>query len=182
MKISRNPDGSKATELSVDGNHNTLMQLHGDTAIKAVHGSSGQISDVANITQTGEFNFVARPSVNGVDVALATDGESSLDTVQRTIVDNLTTVITLCPVQETVNVLYSVQGEVVYENGELTVRKSPAGFKVEATRAADTGYFSKLEFSASESNGSLLLNVIGSGEGQITNFKYRVNKVNTLYL
>ena len=65
MKISRNRDGSKATEISVDETENTLMQLHGDTAIKAVHGTSGQVSDVANITQSGEFDFVARPSVGG---------------------------------------------------------------------------------------------------------------------
>lgn len=182
MKISRNPDGSKATELSVDENHNTLMQLHGDTAIKAVHGESGQISDVASITQTGEFDFVARPSVNGVDVALTTDGQESLITESITIVDNLSAVISLCPVQETVNVLYSVQNEDVYENGEMTIRKSAVGFRIETVKSADAGSFSNLEFSANESNGSLLLNVIGSGEGKITSFKYRVNKINTLYL
>lgn len=182
MKISRHPDGSKATEISVDESENTLMQLHGDTAIKAVHSTSGQVSDVANITQTGEFDFVARPSVGGVDVALATDGESSLETIERTIVDNATTVISLCPVQEMVNVLYSIQNQGAREHGTITITKSATGFSLSSEQNAEEGYFSDIEFSASESNGSLLLNVIGSGAGLITDFKYRVNSVNTLYL
>ena len=182
MKISRHSDGSKATEISVNESDNTLMQLHGDTAIKAVHGTSGQVSDVANITQTGEFDFVARPSVGGVDVALATDGESSLETIERTIVDNATTVISLCPVQEMVNVLYSIQNQGAREHGTITITKSATGFSLSSEQNAEEGYFSDIEFSASESNGSLLLNVIGSGAGLITDFKYRVNSVNTLYL
>ena len=182
MKISRHKDQSKATEIGVDENDNTLMQLHGDTAIKAVHGTSGQVSDVANITQTGEFDFVARPSVGGVDVALATDGESSLETIERTIVDNATTVISLCPVQEMVSVLYSIQNQGAREHGTITITKSAMGFSLSSEQNAEEGYFSDIEFSASESNGSLLLNVIGSGAGLITDFKYRVNSVNTLYL
>ena len=182
MKISRHSDGSKATEISVNESDNTLMQLHGDTAIKAVHGTSGQVSDVANITQTGELDFVARPSVGGVDVALATDGESSLETIERTIVDNATTVISLCPVQEMVNVLYSIQNQGAREHGTITITKSATGFSLSSEQNAEEGYFSDIEFSASESNGSLLLNVIGSGAGLITDFKYRVNSVNTLYL
>ena len=182
MKISRHPDGSKATEIGVDESENTLMQLHGDTAIKAVHRTSGQVSDVASITQTGEFDFVARPSVGGVDVALSTDGEGSLETIERTIVDNATTVISLCPVQEMVNVLYSIQNQGAREHGAITITKSATGFSLSSEQNAEEGYFSDIEFSASESNGSLLLNVIGSGAGLITDFKYRVNSVNTLYL
>lgn len=182
MKISRHQDGSKATEISVNESENTLMQLHGDTAIKAVHGTSGQVSDVANITQTGEFDFVARPSVGGVDVALSTDGEGSLETIERTVVDNATTVISLCPVQEMVNVLYSIQNQGAREHGTITITKSATGFSLSSEKNAEEGYFSDIEFSASESNGSLLLNVIGSGAGLITDFKYRVNSVNTLYL
>lgn len=182
MKISRHSDGSKATEISVDESDNTLVQLHGDTSIKVVHGTSGQVSDVANITQTGELDFVARPSVGGVNVALSTDGEGSLETIERTIVDNATTVISLCPVQEMVNVLYSIQNPGVREHGTITITKSATGFSLSSEQNAEEGYFSDIEFSASESNGSLLLNVIGSGAGLITDFKYRVNSVNTLYL
>lgn len=182
MKISRRSDGSKATELSVDESDNTLMQLHGNTAIKAVHGNSGQVSDVANITQTGEFDFVARPSVGGVDVALATDGEGNLETQYRTIVDNTTTVITLCPVQYFVSVLYRMQNQGANESGTVTIIKTANGFEASAEQRAEDGYFSDLEFAASESNGSLLLNVIGSGSGLITDFYYRVNQVNSLYL
>lgn len=182
MKISRHSDGSKATEISVDESENTLMQLHGDTAIKAVHGTSGQVSDVASITQTGEFDFVARPSVGGVDVALATDGEGSLDTIELTIVDNATTLIALCPVQEMVNVLYAVRNDGAREHGNITITKTSSGYAVSVEQHANVGYFSDIEFSASENNGSLLLNVIGNGTGLITDFKYRVNTVNTLYL
>lgn len=182
MKISRHKDQSKATEINVDESGNTLMQLHGNTTIKAVHGTSGQVSDVANVTQTGEFDFVARPSVGGVNVALSTDGEGSLETQYRTIVDNTTTVITLCPVQEIICVLYSIQNQGAYENGELTIRKSSNGFSVSASKFADDGYLSDVKFTASESNGSLLLNVVGSGAGLITDFYYRVNQINSLYL
>lgn len=182
MKISRHLDGSKATELSVDESDNTLLQLHGDTAIKAVHGTSGQISDVANVTQTGEFDFVARPSVGGVDVALSTDGEGSLETQYRTIVDNTTTVIALCPVQYLVEVLYKVQNSGANETGTITIIKTANGFNASTEQRAEDGYFSDVEFTASESNGSLLLNVVGSGSGLITDFYYRVNSVNTLYL
>ena len=182
MKISRHADGSKATELSIDEQDNTLFSLHGDTAIKSVHGTSGQVSDVATVTQSGEFDFVARPSVGGVDVALATDGEGSLETQYRTIVDNATTVITLCPVQHSVTVLYRVQNQGANESGTITIIKTANGFDASAEQRAESGYFSDLEFSASESNGSLLLNVVGSGAGLITDFYYRVNQVNSLYL
>ena len=158
------------------------MQLHGDTSIKAVHGTSGQVSDVANITQSGEFDFVARPSVGGVDVALATDGESSLETQLRTVVDNATTVIALCPVQEMVTVLYAIQNQGAREHGSITITKTASGFSATTEQNAETGYFSDIEFTAGESNGSLLLNVVGSGAGLITDFKYRVNQVNSLYL
>lgn len=182
MKISRYPDLRKSTDIEIDETDNTQMKLHGDTSIKSVHRDSGSVSDVATITQSGEFNFVARPSVNGVDVALATDGEGSLETIERTIVDNVTTIIALCPVQEIVSVLYAIRNDGSREHGEITITKSSSGFSVSAVNHAETGYFSDIEFSASESNGSLLLNVVGSGAGLITDFKYRVNSVNTLYL
>lgn len=182
MKISRHSDGSKATEISVDESENTLMQLHGNTAIKSVHGTSGQVSDVANVTHTGEFDFVARPSVGGVDVALSTDGEGSLETQYRTISDSSTTPIALCPVQHSVTVLYRLQNAGANESGTITIIKTANGFDASAEQRAEEGYFSDLEFTASESNGSLLLNAVGSGAGLITDFYYRVNQVNSLYL
>lgn len=182
MKISRNPDGSKALEIGVTESNDSKLAFHGDTAITSTHKSTGAVSDVASITETGEMDFTRRPSVGGVDVALATDGEGSLETIERTIVDNATTVISLCPVQEMVNVLYSIQNQGAREHGTITITKSATGFSLSSEQNAEEGYFSDIEFSASESNGSLLLNVIGSGAGLITDFKYRVNSVNTLYL
>lgn len=182
MKISRHADGSKATEIGVDENGNTVMNLQGDTPIKAIHRDTGSISDVANITHTGEMDFTRRPSVGGVDVALATDGEGSLETEYRTIVDNSTTVITLCPVQHSVTVLYRVQNAGTNESGTITIIKTANGFDASTEQRAEDGYFSDIEFTASESNGSLLLNVVGSGAGLITDFYYRVNSINTLYL
>ena len=182
MKISRNPDGSNALEIGVTESNDSKLTFHGDTAITSTHKATGAVSDVASITQTGEMDFTRRPSVGGIDVALATDGEGSLETIERTIVDNATTVISLCPVQEMVNVLYSIQNQGAREHGTITITKSATGFSLSSEKNAEEGYFSDIEFSASESNGSLLLNVIGSGAGLITDFKYRVNSVNTLYL
>lgn len=182
MKISRYQDFRKSTEIEMDASDNTQMKLHGGTTIKSIHRDSGSVSDVATITQSGEFDFVARPSVNGVDVALSTDGEGSLETIERTIVDNQTTLINLCPVQELVTVLYAIRNDGSREHGEITITKSSIGFTVSAVQHAEVGYFSDIEFSATEDNNSLLLNVIGSGAGLITDFKYRVNQINTLYL
>ena len=182
MKISRNPDGSNALEIGVTESNDSKLAFHGDTAITSTHKATGAVSDVASITETGEMDFTRRPSVGGIDVALATDGEGSLETIERTIVDNATTVISLCPVQEMVNVLYSIQNQGAREHGTITITKSATGFSLSSEQNAEEGYFSDIEFSASESNGSLLLNVIGSGAGLITDFKYRVNSVNTLYL
>ena len=182
MKISRHSDGSKALEVGVTETDDSKLSLHGNTAITSTHKTTGSVSDVANITETGEMDFTRRPSVGGVDVALATDGEGSLETIERTLVDNTTTVVSLCPVQEMVSVLYSIQNQGAREHGLITITKSVSGFSVSAEQNAEVGYFSDIEFTASESNGSLLLNVVGSGAGLITDFKYRVNQVNTLYL
>ncbi len=182
MKISRHADGSKATELSVTETGDTKMEMQGDTKMTSVHRDTGVVSDVATITQTGGMNFNERPSVGGIDVALATDGEGSLETQERTIVDNATTIIALCPVQEVVTVIYSLANTGANEKGFITITKGSTSFGVNVEQHASDGYFADIEFSASESNGSLLLNVIGSGAGLITDFKYRVNSVNTLYL
>ncbi|AUR89486.1 hypothetical protein NVP1123O_57 [Vibrio phage 1.123.O._10N.286.48.F3] len=182
MKISRHADGSKALEISVTETDDSVLSLQGDTAVTAKHRTSGEVSSVATITQAGSVDFVDRPSVGGVNVALATDGEGSLETQERTVLDNSTTVIALCPVQELVTVLYAIRNDGAREHGEITITKSSSGFSVSASQHAETGYFSDIEFSATENNGSLLLNVVGSGAGLITDFKYRVNSVNTLYL
>jgi hypothetical protein len=182
MKISRHQDGSKSLEIGTTEADDSIISLQGDTSITSKHRDSGEVSSVATITQSGSFDFVGRPSVGGVDVALATDGESSLETVERTIVDNAATVIALCPVQEMVTVLYALRNDGAREHGEITITKSSSGFATSSSKNAEAGYFGEIEFSASESNGSLLLNVIGSGAGLITDFKYRVNAVNTLYL
>lgn len=182
MKLSRHKDCSKASEISIDDNDNTLMQLHGTTAIKAVHGTSGQISDVAQITQTGEFDFVARPSVGGVDVALATDGESSLETQQLTIADSQTYSIAVGPVQRLTTVIYAISQNGVSESGTVQISQSSTGFDIFPVRTASPGYYAQIEFSATDSNGQLMLNVVGLGAGLLHTFEYRVNAVNTLYL
>lgn len=186
MKISRHADGSKATEISVDESNNTLMQLHGNTAIKAVHGTSGQVSDVATVTQSGEMDFVARPSVGGVDVALATDGEGSLETQQLTIADNQTYNLVLGPVQRITTVLYAVSQNGVSETGTVQISQSATGFDLFPIRTAQPGYFAKIEFSATDNNGQLMLDVVGIatglGAGLLHKFEYRTNAINTLYL
>lgn len=182
MKISRHPDGSKATEITVTETDDTDMTLQGDTKITSRHRNTGVISDVAIISQTGGMDFNERPSVGGVDVALATDGEGTLDTTERTITDNTTTLVVLCPVQEMVSVLYSLTNAGTNEKGFLTITKLVTGFTVAREQHAQDGYFSDIDFNVTESNGALLLNVIGNGTGLITDFKYRVNSVNTLYI
>ncbi len=182
MKFSRNSDQSRATEIGIDENDNTIIDLHGDTPIRSIHRDTGVVSDVASISHTGEINFNRRPSVGGVDVALATDSEGSLETQYRTIVDSSITVITLCPVQHSVAVLYRAQNAGTNESGTITIIKTANGFDTSTEQRAEDGYFSDIEFTASESNGSLLLNVVGSGAGLITDFYYRVNQVNSLYL
>ncbi|MCP4259886.1 MAG: hypothetical protein GY774_20595 [Planctomycetes bacterium] len=182
MKIGRNKDGSKAIEISTTETNDSILHLQGDTTLTSEHRGTGEISTVGTITQTGGLNLTERPSVGGVDVALATDGEGSLETQERTVVDNVTTVIALCPVQEMVNVLYALRNDGAREHGNITITKTSSGYAVATEQHAETGYFGDIEFSASENNGSLLLNVIGNGTGLITDFKYRVNTVNTLYL
>lgn len=182
MKISRHSDGTKALEIGVTETDDSFLALQGNTAVTSKHRDTGEVSSVASITHTGSVDFVDRPSVGGVNVALATDGEGSLETIERTIVDNATTLIALCPVQELVTVLYAARNDGAREHGEIILTKSATGYSTSTVQHAETGYFSDLEFTASENNGSLLLNVIGSGAGLITDFKYRVNTVNTLYI
>ena len=182
MKIARNKQGTRATEISMDESEDTLVQLHGNTALKSVHKTSGQVSDVANITETGEFDFVARPSVGGVDVALATDGEGSLETNQLTIADNQIYNLVLGPVQRMTTVLYAVSQNGVSESGTVQISQSASGFDIFTIRTSSPGYYAKIEFSATDNNGQLMLNVAGLGEGLLHTFEYRANAVNTLYL
>jgi hypothetical protein len=182
MKIGRNQDGSKAIEISVTETNDSILHLQGDTSLTTEHSTTGEVSTIGTIAQTGGIDFNERPSVGGVDVALATDGEGSLETQERTVVDNATTVIALCPVQELVTVLYALRNDGAREHGIVTITKTSTGYAVSTEQHAEVGYFGDIEFSASENNGSLLLNVIGNGTGLITDFKYRVNTVNTLYL
>lgn len=182
MKISKNADGSKAVEIAPTDSGDTVLHLQGDTAMTADNRETGYRSPVADIRQTGEVDFYSRPSVGGVDVALSTDSDESLETVSRTIMDNSTTVIPICPVQRVVNVLYFARNSGTSEAGNIRITQGATGFTVTVQQDAEPGYFSDLEFSASENNGSLLLSVIGSGAGLVTDFEYRVNATNTLYL
>lgn len=182
MKISNNKELLKPVELVNTDDGGTSLKLQGDATITVEHKTTDEVSTVAVVRESGEMDFIARPSVGGVDVALATDGDSSLDSEERTIVDNASSVIALCPVQEMVSVLYALRNDSVREHGTITISKSSTGFTVVTDRNAEDGYYGDIEFSASENNGSLLLNVVGSGAGLITDFKYRVNAVNTLYL
>ena len=104
------------------------------------------------------------------------------DTKQVTIMDNVTSVIPVTTVQRMVNVLYQIENSGSHESGNITITQKANGFDVSVVKNAEIGYFSDIEFTASESNGSLMLNVVGSGAGLITDFYYRVNSINTLYL
>ncbi len=182
MKISSYPDLRKSIDIETTETDDSLISLQGDTVLRAKNRLTGEQSTIATLTQSGEMDFSARPSVGGVDVALATDGEGSLETQERTIVDNATTIIALCPVQEVVTVIYSLANTGANEKGFITITKGATSFGVNVEQHASDGYFADIEFNVSENNGSLLLSVIGSGAGLITDFKYRVNSVNTLYL
>lgn len=182
MKISRHQDGSRATEITSDENDNSVVRLHGDSVLEATNADSGEKSTVATISQHGQFDFVQRPRVADEEVALRSETGVDITTIDRTIVDNVTTIISLCPVQPLVTVLYSFSNQGAEEKGTLTICEHLGNYIVSAEQVAQAGYFAPIEFSAQENNGSLLLNVIGSGTGLISDFKYRVNTVNTLYL
>lgn len=182
MKISRYEDGSKSIEVRHDDNDDSIVEYNGDVTVRTKHRDSGEVSTVANISQHGEYDFIQRPRVDGEQVALISETGVDITSTHRTIVDNLTTTIALCPVQETVTVLYSVSNLGATEKGVITITEHFGNYITSVEQHSQEGYFADLEFTASESNGSLLLNVIGSGAGLITDFKYRVNTVNTLYI
>lgn len=182
MKISKNKDGSKAIEISPTESGDTVMHLQGDTSITSDNRATGYRSNVATVGQSGGVDFFQRPSVGGIDVALTGDMGIDTDTKQVTIIDNLTSVIPITTVQRVVNVIYQIENSGSQESGNITITQAANGYNVSVVQSAEVGYFSDIEFTASELNGSLLLNVIGSGSGLITNFYYRVNSINTLYL
>ena len=182
MKIGRNQDGSKAIEISVTEANDSVLHLQGDTALTAEHRTSGEISTIGTITQTGGIDLTERPSVGGVNVALATDGEGSLETEQITIADNQTYNLVLGPVQRITTVLYAVSQNGVSESGTVQISQSATGFDLFPIRTAASGYYAQIEFSATDNNGQLMLNVVGLGAGSLHTFEYRTNAVNTLYL
>ncbi|MCP4991358.1 MAG: hypothetical protein GY928_36485 [Colwellia sp.] len=182
MKISRHRDGSRATEITSDVNDNSVLNLHGDAVITTENPNTNEKSTVANISQHGAVDFVQRPRVADEEVALKSETGVDISTTERTIVDNVNTIIALCPAQPLVTVLYSFENVGADEKGTITISEHNGNYLVTTEQHALEGYFADVEFTATENNGSLLLNVIGQGTGQITQFKYRVNTVNTLYL
>lgn len=182
MKISRHKDGSKAIELAVTETEDSKLEFQGDTTVTANDRLTGETSTVATISQHGSMNFNQRPTVAGQNVALESDTAVDLSTKHQTIIDSSTAIIALCPAQEMVTVLYSIQNEACNEKGIITITETDFGYSASSEKRADVGSFSAIEFGVRESNGSLLLDVIGSGAGLITDFKYRVNTVNTLYV
>lgn len=188
MKLSRYPDGSRATELTIDEDDNSLLHLHGDAVITATNSVTGELSTVAEISQHGSLNYIQRPRVAGEEVALKSETGVNLSTIERTVLDNTTTLIALCPVQDMVTVLYSFTSQPTAEipqgadeKGVLTITEHLGAYTVRAEQSSVADHFAPISFSAIESNGSLLLNLIGSGQGLISSFKYRVNTVQTLY-
>ena len=182
MKISKHADGSKAVEISPTDSGDTVLHLQGETSITSDNRVTGYRANVATVRQSGEMDFFIRPSVGGIDVALTGDMGIDTDTKQVTVMDNITSTIPITTVQRVVNVLYHIENSGAKESGSITITQTATGFDVATVQNAEDGYFSDIEFSASENNGSLLLGVIGSGAGLITEFYYRVNSINTLYL
>ncbi len=182
MKISNYPDLRKSIEITTTETDDSEMNLQGDTLITSKHRDTGEASTVGTITQHGSMDLIQRPTVGGVPVALSTDGSSSLQTIERTIADNVTTLLVLLPVQELVTVLYSIQNSSCNEKGEITIIETNTGYELSTRQRAESDFFADIQFGVSESNGSLILHVIGQGTGLITDFKYRVNSVNTLYI
>lgn len=182
MKISRHKDGSRATEITSDADDNSQVGLHGDAIITTTNSTTGEKSTVAQVSQHGEWDFTQRPRVADQEIALRSETGIDTATKNQTIVDNVSTVVVLCPVQHVVNVLYSIKNAGCNEKGVMTISDLDGDYFVAREQHAKDGHFSEIEFSATESNGSLLLNVIGHGTGLITDLQYRVNSVNTLYL
>ncbi len=181
MKISQYQDGSKAIEIATNQDDDSIIGLQGDTTITTKNRDSGEASTVMDISQHGAVDFTQRPQVAGVDVVLSSDPLINFETKTATIVDNTTTLIPLIQAQEIVTVLYSIQNTSCNEKGTVTIMESDSGYYVDVTSSAPVGKRSDVSFSATEQNGSLILNVVGNGSGLITDFKYRVNAVNTLY-
>lgn len=186
MKISNNKELLKPVEIVNTEDGNTTMNLQGDATITVEHKVTDEVSTVAVLRESGEMDFIARPSVGGVDVALATDGEGSLETQQLTISDNQTYNLVLGPVQKVTTVLYAVSQNGVSETGTVQISQSATGFDIFPIRTASPGYYAQIEFSATDNNGQLMLNVAGTasgpGAGLLHTFEYRTNAVNTLYL
>lgn len=177
MKIENTVVPDKEVELSLPDDGNAKLKLTGQALLQ--HDET----DLAVINENG-MDFTSLPKVNGVDVALSTDEaeqQISLETQEQTIIDNITTVIVIGNVQPLTTVLYALQNDGANESGELTITQTSDGFTVNAIQNANDGYFSEIRYEATENNGSLLLHIIGDGNGLITDFKYRVNSVNTLY-
>ena len=141
MKISRNKDGTKAIELTTTTEHNSVLDFNGDVSISTRHRDTGETSSVASITQHGAWDFVQRPRVADEEIALKSETGVDISTTHRTIVDNVQTTIVLCPVQQTINVLYSIKNAGCDEKGTLTIHEHNGNYLISAEQHAPTGYF-----------------------------------------
>ena len=81
-----------------------------------------------------------------------------------------------------VSIIYSLQNSTVNEKGTIAIIETDDGYGVDTISHASVGKYSAITFEASAVNGSLLLEVIGTGGGEVTEFKYRINTFNTLSL
>lgn len=114
-------------------------------------------------------------------IAVKNEINNRLSTTKVTFSDNITIPIPLTPVQEIIMVLYSIESSVVNEKGVMTINETNSGYEVSVKQYAKDGeYGDQFTYSAHADNGSLVLNVIGNGDGLLTTLKYRVNNFNTL--
>lgn len=181
MKISEKLDGSKPIELGFAEDGNSKLGFQKNTSV-TTESSDGVKNNVLVIGEFGDVAFSQRPSVLGIPVTLATDQEALLETISKSVVDNVTQTYPVCPVQEMVSILYTLQGSDVQEHGTLTVSKGSNSFFTDVTKQSRQDQFADIEFSAIEDNNSLVLVLSGHGQGKTLDFKYRVNTVNSLYI
>ncbi len=182
MKISRYQDGSKALEIAITETDDSLIKLQGDTVVSSKSRETGEESTVFHISDHGALDFKQRPTIHGVGLVTVEDEPFNLSSKTLTMFDNDNALAPLIPVQEFVSILYSFTNAEVEERGKIKVIKTDDGFFLDVVSHPTKGKKASVDFHIIEDNNSMLLQIIGTGDGLVSYFKYRVNTSDTLYI
>ncbi len=176
MKISQHSDLSKALEIGTTESDDSFIDLQGDTTVTTKHRDSGEKSTVAVIDQHGGVEFVQRPSVDGHGVVTFGDDPFNKTPNQVSFADNVTGFqVPISPMGTMVGIFYSIKNATSDEYGNITILHGDNGYNLDIVSHYVNGMGSEVSFDVLELNGSIVLELNGSGDGIITDFKYFVN-------